>query len=151
MTTSGRLGEELLHRLRACFRALAVLVDVAVNLVLIPRYGAVGAAMGTAGTLILYNLLMQVGLLLTSHCNAFERRYLSVYLTIASSAAGLFFFQFVSSASPYLALPLAGCVSLFVFAVTRKKIRIMETFPELLRLPFMRLIPTRSGQSALLE
>ncbi len=135
---------KVIRRLRyiTVVSVLAVLVDVAVNLVLIPRYGAVGAAMGTAGTLILYNLLMQTGLLLTSNGIAFERRYLSVYLTIASSAAGLFFFQFLSSASLYLALPLAGCVSLFVFAVARKKLRIMETFPELLSLPFVRLILT---------
>ncbi len=119
---------------------LAVLVNVAVSLVLIPRYGAVGAAIGTAGTLIIYNLLMQIGLLRTLNFNAFEREYLTIYLTIALSAAGLFVFQFYSSVSIYLALPLAGCVSLFVFAAAKKKLRIMEVFPELLNLPFARLL-----------
>ncbi len=42
--------------------------------------------------------------------------------------------------SIYLALPLAGCVSLFVFAAAKKKLRIMEVFPELLNLPFARLL-----------
>jgi hypothetical protein len=37
-------------------------------------------------------------------------------------------------------LPLAACVSLCVFALTKKKLSIAETFPELMRLPIMRLL-----------
>jgi O-antigen/teichoic acid export membrane protein len=119
---------------------LAVLLNVGVNLVLIPRFGAVGAAIGTAASLVIYNLLMQVGLLRASNFNAFHPEYLSIYLTIALGAAGLFFFQYFSSLSIYLALPLAGCVSLLVLAIAKKKLRIMEVFPELLSLPFARLL-----------
>jgi len=38
----------------------------------------------------------------------------------------------------YLALPLAAVVSLCVVAITKRKLRITETFPELLSLPFAR-------------
>ncbi|HEV2494762.1 MAG TPA: flippase [Terriglobia bacterium] len=133
---------KVLERLRYIVVAsvLAALANVAVNLLLIPRHGAVGAAIGTAGTLIVYNLLMQIGLLPTSHFHVFDRRYVPVYLTIGLGAAGLFALQSLASVSFYLALVLAGCVSLIVFAVTKKRLGIADTFPELLRLPLMRFI-----------
>lgn len=120
--------------------ALTVLLNVVLNLVLIPRFGALGAAMGTAGSLIIYNILMQIGLLRAAHLNAFQRQYLSIYVTIGLSAAGVFCFQFFTPVSIYLAVPLAGCVSLVVFAMAKKTLRLMEVFPELLSLPFARLL-----------
>jgi len=119
---------------------VCVLLNVVLNLVLIPRFGAVGAAIGTAGSLIIYNLLMQMGLLSASNLKAFERNYLSIYVTIALSAAGLFSLQFFRFVSIYVALPIAGCVSLFVFATAKKKLKLTEVFPELLSLPFARLL-----------
>jgi O-antigen/teichoic acid export membrane protein len=41
---------------------LAMLVSVGLSLLLIPRYGALGAAIGTCGTLVLYNILNHLGL-----------------------------------------------------------------------------------------
>jgi len=119
---------------------VAALVDVALNLLLVPGHGALGAAIGTTATLIIYNLLMQVGLLSTSNFSAFDRRFLPVYLSIALSAGGLFFVQWFRSMSLYLALLLVACMSFLVFSVTKKKLRIAETFPELLKVPLMRLI-----------
>src|SRR6266446_5810537 len=119
---------------------LAVLLNVVLNHVLIPRFGALGAAIGTAASLVIYNLLMQMGLLRAANFNAFDREYLSIYLAITLGAAGLFVFQYFSSLSIFLALPLAGCVSLLVLAIAKKKLRIMEVFPELLSLPFARLL-----------
>lgn len=119
---------------------LVVLVDVGLNLLLIPRLGALGAAIGTAASLILYNLLMQAGLHWASHLSAFELKYVSIYLTIALGAAALLCSQYFFSAKIYLAVPLAGCVSLIVFAAAKKKLRLMEVFPELLSLPFARLL-----------
>jgi len=44
--------------------------------------------------------------------------------------------------SLYFAVPLAACVSLLVLTVTKKKLNIMETFPELHGLPFAKFILT---------
>jgi hypothetical protein len=85
---------------------------------------------------------LQAGLLSTADFHAFDRRYLSVYLTIALGACGLLFVSSFTSLSFYALLPFAACVSLCVFAVAKKNLSIAETFPELLRLPFMRLIFT---------
>jgi hypothetical protein len=61
-------------------------------------------------------------------------------VTVALSALGLLFVQNVTAMNLYLALPLGGVVSLCVVAITKKKLRIAETFPELLSLPFARLL-----------
>jgi O-antigen/teichoic acid export membrane protein len=118
---------------------VCVLLNIVLNLALIPRFGAVGAAIGTASSLIIYNLLMQMGLLSASKMKVFERNYLSIYVTIALSAAGLFSLQFFRFVSIYVALPIAAGVSLYVFASAKKKLKLTEVFPELLSLPFARL------------
>jgi hypothetical protein len=109
---------------------------------LIVRYGAIGAGIGTAVALISYNLLLQVGLLPTPNFRAFDRRYFSIYLTIALGASALLVIQSVMSLSLYLALPLVACISMMVLTVAKKKLNILETFPELLSLPFTRLLLT---------
>ena len=119
---------------------LAVTTAIALNMLLIPQFGALGAALGTVATAIIYNLLLQVGLLLTSQFNAFDRRYLSIYATVALSALGLLFVQRVTAMNLYVALPLGGLVSLCVVAISKRKLRITETFPELLSLPFARVL-----------
>src|ERR1700688_2593335 len=131
---------KVLGRLRyiVIVSGLGVLIDVIVSLFLITRYGAIGAGIGTAIALISYNLLLQAGLLPTPNFKALDRRYLSIYLTIAFGALGLLLVQTFLSLSLYFAVPLAACVSLLVLTVAKKKLNIMETFPELYRLPFAR-------------
>jgi O-antigen/teichoic acid export membrane protein len=135
---------KVLGRLRyiIVMSVLGVLIDVVVCLFLIPRYGAIGAGIGTAVALISYNLLLQAGLLPTPNFKALDRRYFSIYLTIALSACGLLLIQTLATLSLYFALPLAGCLSLLVLAVAKKQLNILETFPELLSFPFTRLILT---------
>ena len=133
---------KVLERLRYIIvvSLVAALVDVVLNLLLIPGHGALGAAIGTAATLIIYNILMQVGLLPASKFTAFDHRYLPVYLSIALGAGGLFLVQSLRSMSLYLAVLLVASMSFLVFSVTKKTLRIAETFPELLKVPLMRLI-----------
>jgi O-antigen/teichoic acid export membrane protein len=133
---------KVFERLRYVIAAsvVAALANLLVSTALIKLYGTIGAGIGSAVTLIGYNLLLQAGLLPTEDFHVFDRRYLSVYLTIALGACGLFFVGLLTSLSFYALLPCAGCVSLCVFALAKRKLSIAETFPELLRLPFMRLI-----------
>lgn len=135
---------KVLKKLRyiVCVSIAAALANFGANLVLIPRYGALGAAVGTAGTLILFNLLLQTGLVLANGLSAFERRYAAVYLAIATGAVGLFAIQRLCSEKIYVAVPLAIVGSLFVFASSKKHLNPAETFPELLRLRFIRALIT---------
>lgn len=71
--------------------AVAGAANVVGNLLLIPRYGATGAAIATTGTLILHNAAKQWGLRRCAGVHAIHPHYLPVYLTIAAGllVAGL--------------------------------------------------------------
>ena len=122
--------------------AVTALANLVASTVLIKQHGAIGAAAGSTVILIGYNLLLQAGLSPTADFHVFDRRYLSIYLTIALGACSLFLVGSLTSLSFYVLLPMAACVSVCVLAVAKKKLSIAESFPELLRLPLMRLIFT---------
>jgi O-antigen/teichoic acid export membrane protein len=128
---------------------LAAIINVAINLLLIPRYGALGAACGTCGTMIVHNILKQTGLRFGTSINLFDWKYFKVYASIVIAAVGLLVVQWVvpqnySWTQPYLYINLAitGAVSLLVIALNRRSLNLEQTFPELLRIPFMKSIFT---------
>ena len=116
---------------------LAVVANLGINLLLIPRYGALGAAIGTTVTLVLHNILKQAGLRFGTGINLFEWRYLRVYVTIAACAGGLLMLQWWLAAPIYVDILLAGVASLIVVLLNRHALNIADTFPELLRLPLV--------------
>jgi O-antigen/teichoic acid export membrane protein len=124
---------------------LAAVVNVAVNLLLIPRYGAFGAACGTSGTMVAHSILKQVGLRFGTGISLFEWKHFKVYLSIAIGAAGLLVAQSflptnysLSSPYVYISIALAAIVSLVVVGLNRKDLNVAQTFPELLRFPLMK-------------
>jgi len=121
---------------------VAAMVHFAAFLILIPRYGAQGAAIGMAGTMILHNVFKQLGLRLISGVDFFNKRYASLYLLIAMSAIGLLALQMLVSISLYVVLPLAALVAFLVVNTAKRTLKVAETFPELLKLPFMKWLLT---------
>ena len=119
---------------------LAMLVSVGLSLLLIPRYGALGAAIGTCGTLVLYNILNHLGLKFATKIDLFQLSYLRVYISIVLGSLGLGFFQKLASPPIYVGLVLAGLISLIVLLINRSVLRIEQTFPELLRFRLVRLL-----------
>ncbi|MGH3031769.1 MAG: flippase [Gaiellaceae bacterium] len=118
----------------------AAVVNVGLNLVLIPRYGALGAAIGTCTTLLLHNVFKQAGLLLGTGVTLFRRRDLAVYAAIVLAAGLLFAVQLIFSPPAYVGFAAAGIASLFVVGFGRRSLRAAETFPELMRFRLARLI-----------
>jgi O-antigen/teichoic acid export membrane protein len=123
--------------------AISIVMNFALAVLLVPRYGATGAGLGALITSIAYNLLMQAGLRPWSELKMFDSHYLSIYLTIALSVGALYLVQISNPISIWPALFLTACVSVLVLALSKTKLNVFETFPELLRLPFMRLIARR--------
>lgn len=131
----------------------AAVLNLVLNLALIPLYGALGAAIGTTITLITHNVLKQVGLNRTTGISLFDPRYLRVYVVIAVGALALLVVQaalgpfrgsaevglgFVRLDLVFMAeLGLAAVVSAVVFILTRSELRIEETLPELARIPVL--------------
>jgi O-antigen/teichoic acid export membrane protein len=119
---------------------LAALVNLGLNFVLIPRYGPLGAAIGTCATLIAHNVLKQTGLLLGTGVKLFRRADLPAYASIVLGAGLLLAFQLLVSPPAVVSFALAGLVSFAVVAFSRPSLRAGETFPELMRFRVARLL-----------
>jgi len=119
---------------------LAIVVNIVANLILIPLYGPLGAALGTSGTLIAHNIFKQIGMRRATGIAAFRARYFAVYAMIAASAVGLLALQAALHANIIEGLVLASLVTVTLMALNRGVLRMGQTFPELLRLPFARRV-----------
>ncbi len=119
---------------------IVAVATLGVNLVLIPRYGALGAAIGTCGTLLAQNLLYQIGLAFGTSISVFEWRYLKIYLIIIAGAVGVLLVQVLASPPLYVSFALAALASLAAIAVNRQSLKVKDTFPEVLRFPLARWI-----------
>jgi O-antigen/teichoic acid export membrane protein len=119
---------------------LAAAFHMATSVLLIPPLGALGAAMSVCVTLVVYNVAKQVALQLYTGVRMFDPRYLRVYLSIAVAAAALALVT--TSLRPSLAsgIVLAGVASIGVLLVSRRRLRVADTFPEVLRLPGARML-----------
>jgi O-antigen/teichoic acid export membrane protein len=117
---------------------IAAFVNLGLNLILIPRYGAIGAAIGTLSALIFHNLLKQAGLRLGTGISLFEWRYARVYVVILGGAGSLLLFQTVTEAPVWAGIAMAVITSLLVLRLNRRMLTIGETFPEVMKMPGMR-------------
>lgn len=117
---------------------VSLFIGVGLNLLLIPPYGAIGAAIGTCATLILYNILNHIGLKFTTKINLFQWRYLRVYVSIAIATLGLAILQRVLSLPIYVGVVLTALISLGILLINKNVLNLEQTFPELLRFRIVR-------------
>lgn len=111
--------------------------NLALNFYLIPRHGALGAAIGTSSTFLLHNVLKQAGLRLQTGIRVFEWCYVKVYAAIMVAALGLWLTQRLVEPGVVMTLVLTGAASLTVLGVGRSELAVLTTFPELIRIPLM--------------
>jgi len=113
-------------------------VNLIGSVALIPRYGALGAAIANAGTIVLQNVLNQIGLRRAIGIPAFPRRYARVYVIVVAAALALAGTQAALSlpaaVTPLLAVVAFAAILLF----TRHTLDVRSTFPEVLQIPLMR-------------
>ncbi len=117
---------------------LIAFVNLGVNLALIPRYGAMGAAVGTMSTMILYNLLKQIGLVFGTGIRVMDPRYLRMYATIILGAGGLLLLEALVNPPVLAGIFVAALVSLLVLRLNHRLLNLETMFPELLRIPLVR-------------
>jgi O-antigen/teichoic acid export membrane protein len=122
-------------------------LSVAASFLLIREFGALGAAIGTTGSLILQNVWYQWGLKTRTTVHPFDRRYLGVYVSIVVGAVGLVVFEQLFDPPLIGGLVVAGLISMVVVGVNRHSLEIAETYPELMRFGLFRRLfggaPTR--------
>jgi len=118
----------------------AAVANVAINLLLIPRFGAIGAGVGTCATLVLHNVLKQAGLRKGTGISILDREHVRVYGAIVAVSALLVTIHAVVGPAPATAIALVGIGSAAVLWVTRDTLHVGDTFPELRRVPLLRRV-----------
>ena len=116
---------------------LSAVVSVVTSVLLIRAYGALGAGIATALTLIIQNLLYQAGLV-RSAIGVPTPRHAVTFATIAVAIVALVLVQAVTDMPLPLGLALAAVVSLGILASSRGSLQIGRYFPELLKVPVLR-------------
>jgi O-antigen/teichoic acid export membrane protein len=127
---------------------VAMVTSLGLNLLLIPPFGAMGAAIAATATLAVFNAIWQVGLARRTDIHGLHPGYVSVYVTIVVATAAFFAIQLIASPPLVGSAALAALVSLAVLVVTRRRLALAETFPELARLPVVRLLAGPGGARA---
>ena len=135
---------KVLNRVRyvVIISLMAAAIHISASVVLIPLYGALGAALATAGALIAHNVLKQAGLRLVTGVSIFDTQYAATYGCIAAAAFGLLALQCLLPGRSILLLVTACLVSVLVLVWCRRTLKLAETFPEVLRFRWMRAILT---------
>lgn len=108
----------------------AAVANIALSLVLIPAYGATGAAIATTSTLAGHNLVKQIGLWRLTGVPPVPVRFVSCYLAIMGGSLAIFALTITAQ---HMALVAAG-IALAIIAVSCIGLRSLEfeaTFPEL--------------------
>jgi O-antigen/teichoic acid export membrane protein len=111
------------------------ILGLALNLLLIPRYGAMGAAIATTAMLVIYNILNHLGLLFGTKIDLFQWRYVRVYAGIAIASLGLFALQQMVDLSLPVGVVIAAVISIALVRINRDIMNVGEMFPEVNRIP----------------
>jgi O-antigen/teichoic acid export membrane protein len=117
----------------------AAIGNVALNLLLIPAFGALGAAIGTTTTLLAFNALKHIGLRPTG-VRLMPDELARTYAVIAAIPLALLAVQVVADPPIVVVLVLAGIGSLIVLRLARPWLRAHEAFPRLMKLRMIRWV-----------
>ncbi len=113
-------------------------VNLLLAFVLIPRYGAAGAAIANAATVVGQNVANQFVLTRTLPAATRHRGQLRPYLVIGSVTVALVAVQLIVRPGFLAALAAASLGSLVVLWLSRSSLELSATFPELKRVPVIR-------------
>ncbi len=116
---------------------------------LIPRYGATGAAISAASTMVFQNVSHMFWMRRTTGYGAINWRYAKVYIGIAGVVAILLAIQLTFHPPLAVDLVLIAIASLVLVYANRELLEADRIFPELLRLPIVgrMLVPASMKQS----
>lgn len=136
--TGGTLS--IFHKLRFLLvvDVLTAIGNVALNIALIPRYGAEGAAVATMTSLIVHGVVRQIGLWKITPVSIVPSAWARVMVGMALALAVLLAVDAWLEPGVLLAIFATGLASLFVVWVSRQLLDIGGMFPELLRVPVAR-------------
>jgi O-antigen/teichoic acid export membrane protein len=115
---------------------VATVVAVVSSLVLIPRHGALGAAIAIGTTVVLQNLGNQLGLARLG-VGAWDASVLPVQATAVALALVLWAVQALLAPPFVVGLLVAAVCAAVLLVTSRRRLRVHETFPELASVPIL--------------
>jgi O-antigen/teichoic acid export membrane protein len=122
---------------------VAAVVFLALCVVLIPRYNAVGAAIGATMSAIVHNLCNHAGLWIGgTGIRLPQWRFVRVFLISAGLIIALLIVQQLNDPPLYAGIALATVASLALLRLARHLLEPETTFPELMRVSWLRRLLT---------
>ncbi len=112
------------------------LANLGLNVLLIPRWGPLGAAIGTCASLVLFNLLKHAGLRRTGLA-LFHPETVRVYGQVVGATLFVVAVQQLLDPPLPVGLVAAGLASLWLLWWARPLLALDDTFPELRRVPLL--------------
>jgi O-antigen/teichoic acid export membrane protein len=109
---------------------LAAILTLVLNLLLVPWYGAIGAAVTSCVTLVSQILLYQRGLVRIGGLVTSPGQYVQVYVTILVAFVSLLGIQALVAPPFYAAVALVVAAFIAILGVNRELLNIRATFPE---------------------
>jgi len=128
----------------AAVNAVVAVLALVLYFTLIPSYGALGAAIASTTTMIVYNVLNQTGLVMGTGVGRFRGSHVRIYVAVAMVITILLAVRMVTS-SVWILLPLIVISGIGLLRWSRDMLAIADTFPELTRVPGFRLILGRAA------
>ncbi len=119
---------------------IALATNIGLNVILIPLYGPLGAAVGTAGTFLVHNLAKQYGLARKTEVTLAGSETWRVYAIVAVVSAIATYAGYGLSLSFSLRVVLFVVLSLSAVAASRNILNVEDTFPGLGRLPLIKYL-----------
>ncbi|HUR37297.1 MAG TPA: oligosaccharide flippase family protein, partial [Terriglobales bacterium] len=112
---------------------LAAVINVAICLLLIPRFGALGAAWGTAISVLIFNVMKQVAMGRVHPIASFAPRYATYFVLLGAAALGLFAVQ-QAPLHLFLKVVVVTLIAGGILWVSRRHVDLHSVFPEAARL-----------------
>jgi O-antigen/teichoic acid export membrane protein len=119
---------------------VVAVINVGLSLLLVQRYAAVGIAVANLSALVLQNVANQWALRRALRTALIDRRCALCYATIVMCAIALWLFQALVDPPLVVGLASVAIASLVVLLVSRSAVDLGATFPELRRVPLVRIL-----------
>ena len=112
-------------------------LTLALDLILIPDMGAVGAAAAAAVGLVGQNVVNQVSLHRSTSIGLPSRRIVGLYLSLVAALAGVTLAMWLVRPGLLVGMAFIAAVSIGLGIAFRRDLRLATTFPELRRIPII--------------
>jgi O-antigen/teichoic acid export membrane protein len=113
-------------------------LNILLNVLLIPRMGALGAGLATGSAMLVYGVLKKICLWRVTGVRLVHPAYIGSYLVIGLAVVGLVFVRIAWSDRLWILVPCVLGAIAVVALQARATLSINETFPELARWPLLR-------------